>query len=179
MKKININIFKNQKIKKVLKNKKVIIPILIIAIIIVISIIILKNVSITKVEEILPQEEISEEQLRQTIVSLYFINNETEEIEIEYRLIDVKELINKPYETLIELLANGPQSEELKTYIPTGTCISNISLENNELSIEFSQEFYQLYEQEEHIVNKTVQTIEKTLTELIEIEKIKIIRPVS
>ena len=44
------------------------------------------------ITEITPQEEISEEQMRQTIVSLYFKSGE--EIVPEARLIDVKQLLN-------------------------------------------------------------------------------------
>ena len=52
----------------------------------------------TSVEEYIPEEEITNEQLRQTIVSLYFPNKETNEINPEARLIDINEIINSPYE---------------------------------------------------------------------------------
>ena len=45
----------------------------------------------TEVTEIIPEEEISEEQMRQTIVSLYFYNENTKSLVPEGRLIDVKE----------------------------------------------------------------------------------------
>ena len=47
----------------------------------------------TTVEEYIPEEEITEEQARQTIVSLYFPNRETNEINPEARLIDIKEIM--------------------------------------------------------------------------------------
>ena len=57
-----------------------------------------------KIQEYTPQEEITEEQYRQTIVSLYFENTETKELMPEARMMDIKELIDNPYEKLINLL---------------------------------------------------------------------------
>ena len=57
----------------------------------------------TAVEEYTPQEEITEEQVRQTIVSLYFPSKETGELNPEARLIDIKDIINNPYEKLVNL----------------------------------------------------------------------------
>ena len=49
------------------------------------------------VEDYQPEEEISSEQMRQTIVSLYYKNKETGELMPEGRIIDSKELLNEPY----------------------------------------------------------------------------------
>ena len=74
-----------------------------------------------KNQEYIPQEEITDEQLRQTIITLYFFNIETGNIMPEARKIDAKELIKEPYKVLIELLINGPKSEKLVKLIPDGT----------------------------------------------------------
>ena len=66
----------------------------------------------TITEEYTPQEEISDEQLRQTIVSLYFISKDTKEIVPEARLINIKEIINAPCDKLINLLIEGPKSDK-------------------------------------------------------------------
>jgi len=63
------------------------------------------------VEEYTPEEEITEEQLRQTIVSLYFPNKETKELEPEARMVDIKEMLNTPYDKLVNLLIEGPKDE--------------------------------------------------------------------
>lgn len=63
-------------------------------------------------EEYTPQEEISEEQLRQTIVTLYFLSKDTKEITPEARLVDIKDIITNPYENLINLLIEGPKNEK-------------------------------------------------------------------
>ena len=95
-------------------NKKLKI-ILIIILIIVIGIIVWNYIKSNKEQEVveyLPEEEISEEQLRQTIVSLYFSNKDTKELMPEGRLIDVKLLLNEPYTTLMQLLIDGPKNEK-------------------------------------------------------------------
>ena len=68
----------------------------------------------TTVEEYTPQEEITEDQVRQTIVSLYFPSEETNELNPEARLIDIKEIINNPYEKLVNLLIEGPKNDKNK-----------------------------------------------------------------
>ena len=73
------------------------------------------------VQEYTPEAEISEEQVRQTIVSLYFPLKENDKLNPEARLIDIKEIINNPYEKLVELLIEGPKNEKNKKIIPEGT----------------------------------------------------------
>ena len=74
-----------------MKNKKIILIFTILLILVLIggifAIWFVKNKENNEVEEITPEEEISEEQLRQTIVTLYFVSNETGEIMPEARLI--------------------------------------------------------------------------------------------
>ena len=91
------------------------------------------------ISEYKPQEEISDEQLRQTIVSLYFQNKSTKELVPEGRLIDVKLLLNEPYTTLMQLLIDGPKNEQLEKLIPDGTVINKIELKNDILYIDLSK----------------------------------------
>ena len=60
------------------------------------------------VEEYVPEEDTTEEQLRQTIVSLYFLDSQTNELVPEGRLLDIKDMIANPYEKLVNLLIEGP-----------------------------------------------------------------------
>lgn len=125
------------------------------------------------IKEIIPQEEISEEQMRQTIVSLYFKSGE--EIVPEARLIDVKELLNNPYEKILNILIEGPKSTNLEKTIPEGTKINKILKENDILIIDFSKEFVNNHKggiKEEQI---TISSIVKTVTELTEINGVKIL----
>ena len=91
--------------------KKLIIIIVILILIGGIIYIVINKKNNTKQEEYEPQEEISEQQVRQTMVSLYFLNKNTNEIEPEARLIDVKEMVKEPYKTLVNLLIEGPKNE--------------------------------------------------------------------
>ena len=136
-----------------------------------------KNVSIEKAkedeyEEYTPQEEISEEQMRQTMVSLYFKNDNG--LIPEARLIDVKELINNPYEKILNMLIDGPKNENLKKTIPEGTKINKIEKEGENLIIDFSSEFIEKHIGGELEEKLTIQAIVKTVTELTEINGIKI-----
>ena len=100
----------------------------------------------TEVNEIIPEEEISEEQMRQTIVSLYFYNENTKSLVPEGRLIDVKELVEKPYDKLMELLMQGPNNTELSKTIPEGTKVNKIELREILFILIFSKEFVDNHE---------------------------------
>lgn len=125
-----------------------------------------------KIEEYVPEEEISEEQMRQTMVSLYFKNENG--LIPEARLIDVKELINNPYEKIVQLLIEGPKNENLQKTIPEGTKINKIEREGENLILDFSQEFIEKHSGGEQEEKLTIQSIVKTVTELTEINGIKI-----
>ena len=134
---------------------------------------IVKNKNTEKeITEYTPQEEISEEQMRQTMVSLYFKNDNG--LIPEARLIDVKELINNPYEKILNLLIQGPKNENLKKTIPEGTKINKIEKEGENLIIDFSSEFIEKHIGGELEEKLTIQSIVKTVTELTEINGIKI-----
>ena len=161
-----------------LKKKKIIIFITII--LIVLSVIfVLKNISINKVEEnelyqdYTPEEEITDEQMRQTKVILYFENIETKELDTEVKIMDAKSLIENPYKELINLLIKGPQSSNLKKLIPEGTIIHDVVVENSCAKINLSSEFLN-YENEENKL-KIINSMVNTLTNLKEIDSIKIL----
>ena len=93
------------------KNKKKIIAIITLILIIFVAVFIYNNISIEKnvneYQDYTPQEEISEEQMRQTKVILFFANNETGELEAETKIVDANLLINEPYKQIINWLING------------------------------------------------------------------------
>ena len=126
-----------------------------------------------EITEYIPQEEISEEQMRQTIISLYFKNENG--VIPEARLIDVKELINNPYEKIVTMLMEGPKNENLQRTIPEGTKINKIEKQGENLILDFSEEFILNHKGGEEEEKITVQSIVKTVTELTEINGIKII----
>jgi len=106
------------------------------------------------------------------MISLYFKNEN--EIVPEARLIDVKELINNPYEKIIDLLIEGPKNNNLKKTIPEGTKVNKIEKIGEVLIIDFSEEFILNHEGGEEQEKLTIKSIVKTVTELTEINGIKI-----
>jgi uncharacterized alpha/beta hydrolase family protein len=54
--------------------------------------------------EYIPESEVEESQLRNTIVTLYYIDKETGDLAKENRLIDSKDLLKNPYKCNTKLL---------------------------------------------------------------------------
>lgn len=121
--------------------------------------------------EITPGEEITEEQERQTIISLYYINIETNTLMPEARVIDAKDLLENPYKTLVEYLIGSPKSDKLKSCIPEGTKVNNASINGDVLVLDLSKEFIE--NQTEEGMCLAVNSIVNTLTELNEVTAIK------
>lgn len=126
-----------------------------------------------EITEYTPEEEISEEQMRQTIVSLYFKSGE--DLVPEARLIDVKELVNNPYEEILNMLIEGPKNANLEKTIPDGTKINKIEKQEDILIIDFSEEFILNHKGGEKEEKITINSIVNTITELTEINGIKIL----
>ena len=157
------------------KNKKKIIAIIVLILIIIRGIFIFNNISIEKENEeyqdYTPQEEISEEQMRQTKVILFFANSETGELESEIKIVDANLLINEPYKEIMNWLIKGPQSSNLKKLIPEGTAMHDIKVEKSCAIINLSSEFLN-YETEENKL-KIINSIVNSLTNLKEINSVK------
>lgn len=129
----------------------------------------------TMIEEYTPEEEITEDQVRQTIVSLYFPSKETNELNPEARLIDIKEIINNPYEKLITLLIEGPKNDKNRKIIPENTKINKTYLEEDCVVLDFSAEFLNYSKEDEKEKTNMINSIVNTLTELTEVNQIKIL----
>ena len=126
------------------------------------------------IEEYTPQEEITDEQIRQTIVSLYFPSEENK-LNPEARLIDIKEIINNPYEKLINLLIEGPKNEKNKKVIPENTKLNKSYLEGDCVVLDFSSEFLNYSKEDKNEKSNIINSIVNTLTELTEVNKVKIL----
>ena len=127
------------------------------------------------VEEFIPQEEISDEQVRQTIVSLYFISKETRELVPEARLIDIKEIINDPCDKLVELLIEGPKNEKEEKIIPDNTKFNKSYMDDDCVVLDFSNELLNYNKSEEMGKENLVNSLVNTLTQLTEVNKVKIL----
>lgn len=165
-----------------MKNKKIIIIFSVLFIILIIGGYFLinylrkdKTESEQIVEEYTPQEEISEDQLRQTIVSLYFPNKETKELEPEARLVDIKELLENPYEKIVNLLVEGPKDENKERIIPENTKLLSTALEGDCLTLDFSSDFLNYDKTDEKAKGNLINAIVNTLTQLNEVNSIKIL----
>ena len=162
-----------------MKNKKILFLLICVLVIILVSLFfIVKNFNTKNTDEnttyndYTPQEEISSEQMRETIVTLYFIDSNNE-LKSEGRLIDSVSLLENPYKTLIELLLSGPQTENLSKVFPENTQILDTSFENNCVTLNFSEHLLNFTDdtQKYNIIN----SILNTLTQLNEVNSIKIL----
>ena len=159
-------------------NKKLFIIIVAILILVIVGVggyMLIKNNAQPTENEIQPEEEITDEQMRQTIVTLYYKNKETKELMPEGRMIDSKELLSDPYTTLIELLIEAPKSENLQSVIPEGTRVIKAELKSDILYLDLSKEFIDNHEGGEEAENLTIYSIVNTVTELNEVNSVKIL----
>ena len=123
--------------------------------------------------EYTPAQELSDDEIRKTIISLYFKNIETNSLVAEAKCIDVKELYKDPYTYLINMLITGPENGKLESAIPEGTKVNSCNLKGNTLYVDLSKEFIDNAPsgiEEESIV---VYSIVNTLTELNEVSEVK------
>ena len=125
--------------------------------------------------QIIPEEEISEDQMRQTLVSLYFYNNDTNSLASEGRLIDVKELLDNPYKRLMELLIEGPQNANLSKTIPDGTKVNKAEIKGDILYLDLSKEFIENHAGGEEAESATIYSIVNAMTNLTEVNAVKIL----
>ena len=155
--------------------KKTLVAIITIVLIIISVFLVINNISIEKnkndYQDYIPQEEISDEQLRQTKIILYFANSETGELETETKIIDANKLLENPYNVIMEMLIKGPNSSNLIKLIPDGTILHEIIIENGCATINVSSEFLN-YENDE-IKLKMINSIVNTLSNLKEIDSVK------
>lgn len=127
------------------------------------------------IEEYVPQEEISSEQERQTIVSIYCNNKQTNTLMPEARLIDVKELAVNPYLTLMNMVIAAPKNPNLESAIPEGTQVINVDVEKEIAYVNLSEEFVNNHKGGAEEEAKTIYAIVNTLTELNEINGVRIL----
>lgn len=155
-------------------NKKTLIIIIILIIAIAITVFLLwKNKDKNAENNVIqPQEETTDEQMRTALVTLYYVNKETKELTPEGRMIDVKNLLTDPYETLVNLLIEQPKNEKLQSAIPNGTKVLGAELKGDVVYLDLSNEFIENNSVEEKTI---INAIVNTLTELNEVNGVKIL----
>lgn len=162
-----------------MNKKKIFIFIAIVLIIVLIGLIVFyfinKSNYSEQIAEYTPQEEFSDDEIRKTIVSIYFKNIETNTLVPESVCIDVKELSENPYMKLLTLLASGPSNDKLESPLPEGTTINNAYLKGNTVYVDFSKEFINNAPTGVEEEGLLVYSIVNTLTELNEVSSVKIL----
>lgn len=123
--------------------------------------------------EYTPETEIDETEYRNTVVSLYFQNKESKELQVEARLLDSKELLDNPYNKLVNLLLGGTELETLESPIPQDTKLIGTVLENECLVVNLSKEFLNTPEGDAIARTNAIYSIVNTLTELKEVSAVK------
>ncbi len=144
----------------------------IVCIIVILCGVIISNFNVET--EYVPETEIEDKELRKTIVNLYFQDKLTKEIVKESRLIDSKNLLREPYLELLNMLISGPENDSYEKTIPDGTTVKEVTLKGSILTINFSNEFVERSVDDQQRYNSVV-SIVKTLTELMEINEVKVI----
>lgn len=132
-----------------------------------------ENISNNEIIEYIPQEELSDDEVRKTIISLYFKNIETNSLIAEAKCIDVKDLSKDPYTYLINLLIAGPENEKLESALPEGTKVNSCTLKGNTLYVDLSKEFIDNAPSGIEEESMIVYSIVNTLTELNEVSNVK------
>lgn len=133
-----------------------------------------KNTTLqNEIMEYTPQEELSDEEIRKTIISLYFKHTESNSLIAEAKCIDVKDLYTDPYTYLLNLLIIGPENEKLESAIPEGTKINSCTLKGNILYVDLSKEFIENAPAGIEEESMIIYSIVNTLTELNEVSGVK------
>ena len=129
---------------------------------------------VREIHEYTPEAELPDEELRRTVVNLYFLDLATGELGQEPRVIDSRELLSNPYGRLIELLLEGSEDETKAEIIPGQTVLNSAELRGNVVYLDFSEEFVREQNLGEEQEKRIVRSIVNTLTDLIEVDGIKI-----
>lgn len=129
--------------------------------------------TVSQKSEYIPEAEITDEDLRKTIITLYFANSQTQKLESEGRLIDSKELLREPYKVLIGMLIEGPKDSNLERLIPDNTKVINTELKGSCLNINLSKDFLEIDDANPTKISNLIYSIVNTLTELKEVSSVK------
>lgn len=124
-------------------------------------------------KEFTPEEEISEDQNRNTIVTLYFPDKDTNLLKTEARLVSIQDLMVSPYNVIIELLVGGPKNQNLESVIPENVKLLKSSLDGDCLTLDFSEEFMNYNKENDMSKEHLIYSIVNTITELNEVNRVK------
>lgn len=143
---------------------------------VVVAILILTTIVIFNMEietEYIPEVEVSSEELRKTMVSVYFKNKTTNNLDKENILIDTKTLLKNPYGEFVGMLFNDPNNENLVSVFPENITRPNVYLEKGVVTVEFKDDSGFNIDNVE--VEKIKEALNNTLLQLNEVERVKLV----
>lgn len=126
-------------------------------------------------EEYTPEEEITDEQDKMATVNLYFPNKEKNKLEIETKLVDIRQMMNIPYEKIFNLLKEGPKKDNLENVIPKNTKVLKTYMDKDCLVLDLSKDFLNYDMEKENAKENLINSIVYSLTELNEVNNVKIL----
>lgn len=159
-----------------MKKKKLFFILFILIILGILVYFIFRNISFSKIsnEELsnyVPEEEISDTQLRETSITLYFLNKQTNELDSEKRFVDSAKLVANPYKYIVQELVNGPQNENFSSLFPENTLILDASINNGCVALNFSEDILKF--QDETQKYNIINSILNSLIQLNEVTSIR------
>ena len=159
-----------------MKKKKLFFILFILIILGILVYFIFRNISFSKIsnEELsnyVPEEEISDTQLRETSITLYFLNKQTNELDSEKRFVDSAKLVANPYKYIVQELVNGPQNENFSSLFPENTLILDASINNSCVALNFSEDLLKF--QDETQKYNIINSILNSLIQLNEVTSIR------
>lgn len=89
--------------------------------------------------------------------------------------MDIKDLVNLPYEKLANLLIEGPKNEKLKKIIPDNTKVLKSYTEKDCLILDFSSDILSYDKEDKNSKQNLINSIVYTMTQFTEINSVKIL----
>lgn len=156
--------------------KKIIVLLLILIIVGLLIYFICSHVSISNEDaysNYTPQEEISEESSKETPISLYFLDKESNKLKSSSKMVKVSDLLKDPYRLVVQELIKGPSDEKLITTFPENTRLIDATFSENCVTLNFSEDLLNFKDdtQKFNIIN----SILNSLSQLTEVNSIKIL----
>ena len=160
-----------------MKNKNLF-PIILLIVVVLIVIVSIATTSIQKtsdksgLNDYTPEEEINSKELRETIVTLYFLDTTSNTLKSEGKIVDSSELLENPYKTIVQYLIDGPKSNLLSSVFPENIKILSATLDKNCVTLNFSEQLLDVKDdsQKYNIINSVL----NSLAQLTEVNSIKL-----
>lgn len=119
------------------------------------------------------QVEENKDETVKTIVTLYFLNPETNKLDQEKREVDMKALLDQPEVSIVTELLKGPAAINLRKVLPDETKLNKIVVQGNKAMVDFDSTFNGDNPTKE-VLTERIDCVTKSLCELKDIDKVEI-----